>query len=241
MGRATGGRADTKWVHVMGISGPDNSLNSTEIKNLDRLETVAQHGLHTHAEVADALAEIRDARLYRGSHRTFEDYLCERWRINCPGASRVIGAHDVSDAPAVPDVIAKLWHEVLEALGSEVTAADIRLTVHKLRAPGEPAADPQPSPDQVTELVHGRLFPELRWLLTQSGGTIADVAYQLESHPFELDEDAREQLRDDVLVIEEELAMLKTVLASVDWDAELGRLLSDEISPPEGDADSEDE
>ena len=42
-------------------------------------------------------------------------------------------------------------------------------------------------------------------------------------------------------MIEEELAMLKTVLASVDWDAELGRLLSDEISPPEGDADSEDE
>jgi hypothetical protein len=225
----------------MGSISPEDSLNNTEIENLDRLEGVAQHGLHTHAEVADALAEIRDARLYRGTHRTFEAYLCERWRINCPGGSRVIGTPEVSEAPAVPDALATLWHEVLEALGSEVTATDIRLTVHKLRAPGEPAADPQPTPDQLTDLVNGRLFPQLRWLLTQSGGTIADVAYQLESHPFELDEDAREQLRDDVLVIEEELAMLKTVLASVDWDAELGRLLSDEISPPEGDADSEDE
>jgi hypothetical protein len=223
----------------MGSIGPDHSLTSTEIENLDRLESVADRGLHTHAEVAEALAEIRDARLYRATHPTFESYLCERWRINCPGGSQVLGAPDVSEAPAVPDVLAKLWHEVLEALGPEVTAADIRLTVHKLRAPSEPAADLQPSPDQLTDLVNGRLFPQLRWLLTQSGGTIADVAYQLESHPFDLDEEARDQLRDDVLVIEEELAMLKMHLASVDWDAELGRLLSDEIPPPEGGAEDE--
>jgi hypothetical protein len=170
----------------MDSTGPDNNLNSTEMENLDRLEAVAQRGLHTYAEVREALAEIRDAQLYRKTHRTFDAYLSERWGIDRP----------------------QPWRQ------------------HR---------------DRLADLVGVRLFPRLRWLLAQSSGTIADAAHQLESHPFDVDDDAREQLRDDVLVIEEELAMLRALLDSIDWDAEFGRMLRGEISEPETDADFDDE
>ena len=81
-----------------------------------------------------------------------------------------------------------------------------------------------------------RLLPQLRWLLTHSAGSIADVAHQLETNPFEVDDRAREQLRDDVLVIEEELATLRMLLGSVDWDAEFKHLLGEVNSTPDGDA-----
>jgi hypothetical protein len=167
----------------MGNIDPDNNLDSTEIERLDWLETVARSGLDTFAKVREALAEIRDAQLYRETHGTFEDYLRDVWSINGPRVSR-------------------------------------------------------PNPDRPPDLVG---LPRLRWLLAQSSGTIADVAHQLETYPFALDDDAREQLRDDVLVIEEELVMLGALLASIDWDAEFERLLRDEIPGPETDADAEDE
>jgi len=204
-------------------TGPDNSLNRTEIESLQRLEAVAQRGLGTYTDVGEALAEIRDAQLYRGTHPTFEAYLSDRWGISDALSVRGDGT----------DAVAKVCRQVLRALGSsELTGADIHLTLHtrptQIELPAEAEQDPAPSPD----LVSDRLLVQLRWLLTQSAGTIADVAYQLETHPFDVDERTRDQLRDDVLVIEDELATLKMFLAFVDWDAELGRLLGGEDSPP---------
>jgi hypothetical protein len=216
----------------MGSIDPDNSLNSTEKENLDRFEATAERGLRTYADVAGALAEIRDAALYRGTHRTFEAYLSERWGIDGPCSS------PLRDAPEVPEALAKLCRDIRAALGPELTVADIRLTLDKLPIRTELAPEPAPKPSLPPDLVNGRLLLQLRWLLAQSSGTIADVAYQLETFPFDLDEDARDQLRDDVLLIEEELALLRVLVGSIDWDAELERMLRER---PETDADSEDE
>ena len=85
----------------------------------------------------------------------------------------------------------------------------------------------------------GKLVSWLGWLLNHSNGTIADVAHHLETRAADLDDDARERLRDDVLVLDDELATVKALLAPVDWDAEHGRLLAGEIPPFEDDADDE--
>ena len=77
------------------------------------------------------------------------------------------------------------------------------------------------------------------WLLTHSNGTIADVAHHLETRAADLDDDARQQLHEDVLALDEELATVKALLAPVDWDAEHARLLAGEIPPFEDDADDE--
>lgn len=41
----------------------------------------SQHGYETFADVAAALIEIRDKRLYRDQYKTFEDYCCGVWGI----------------------------------------------------------------------------------------------------------------------------------------------------------------
>jgi hypothetical protein len=47
-----------------------------------------------------------------------------------------------------------------------------------------------------------KLIPTLRWLLTDATGTIGEVAHELESRAAEIDDSARAQLRDDVLVLD---------------------------------------
>jgi hypothetical protein len=85
----------------------------------------------------------------------------------------------------------------------------------------------------------GDLVPRLRWLLTQSAGTTANVAHQLETWAAEVDDNARAQLHEDVSVLDEEVAAVKALLGNyVDWDAEAKRLLDGEIPPLAGDDES---
>lgn len=55
------------------------SLSALERSRLVDLERVVERGRAVFVEVGLALAEIRDSRLYRDSHGTFEDYCRERW------------------------------------------------------------------------------------------------------------------------------------------------------------------
>jgi hypothetical protein len=57
-------------------------LAPDESQRLAELEAVVERGLTTFIEVGEALREIRDARLYKASHGTFEAYLRERWAIS---------------------------------------------------------------------------------------------------------------------------------------------------------------
>lgn len=100
---------------------------------------------------------------------------------------------------------------------------------------GGTADQPSPEVDPLapgTELEAGNLLPRLRLLLTQSSAAVADVVHQVEACAVDLDDDARERLRDDILVLDEEFATLKALLvAPIDWDAEHERLLAGEIPP----------
>lgn len=66
----------------------------TEIENRELLhhEHVIKSGLETFNEVGNALMAIRDARLYRATHKSFEDYCRERWNIQRAHAYRLIEA-----------------------------------------------------------------------------------------------------------------------------------------------------
>jgi hypothetical protein len=78
--------------------------------------------------------------------------------------------------------------------------------------------------------------------MAEASGTIANIAHQLETDASKLDEYASEQLLDDVLVLDEDLAVLKALLpVPVDWDAAHGRLIAGELEPFEDESDEEDE
>lgn len=65
-------------------------LTKAETKRLTECEGIIDRGLNTFYEVGNALAEIREARLYRISCGTFEDYCQERWGMSRRNANYLI-------------------------------------------------------------------------------------------------------------------------------------------------------
>jgi len=76
----------------------DNSeLSVIDQTRRDNLESVIERGIHSFIEVGAALAEIREGRLYRESHSTFEEYCRERWGMDKRNANRYIEAANISE------------------------------------------------------------------------------------------------------------------------------------------------
>ena len=66
--------------------------------SLPELERVIERGQQTFIEVGRALLEIRDRRLYRETHATFEAYCRERWGWGRHRANQYINGAHVADA-----------------------------------------------------------------------------------------------------------------------------------------------
>jgi hypothetical protein len=118
---------------------------------------------------------------------------------------------------------------------------EIRLAVRKPGEPDAPAADGHRwDPWDAADAMGDDPLPPLRWLLTQATGTIGRVTHQLEHRAVDIDDADRDQLREDVLVLDDELTTLKALLLGlIDWDSEFGRLLQDELPPLDTDTDPE--
>jgi hypothetical protein len=231
----------------MSRSHPSNSLTPTELAPFARLEAVAKRGARTYAGVGKALGEIRNRHLYRGTHRSFGTYLRDLWgaaRVGDPlvqpaapadvqSASSTESAASASVRDPWCDAIAKAFDQALQTLDADDLAdLDIRLTAGERRHWATPTRESSVDAGSVAEAVRDELLPALRWLLTQSTGTIADAAHRLETHAADVDDHARAQLADDVRTLDEELATLKALLVgAVDWDSDLERLLGGEIPP----------
>lgn len=120
-------------------------LSQIEQERLNELCGVVDRGIKTFVEVGMALAEIRDSRLYRETHPTFDDFCSERWDLGrsrvyqlMDGASVVNNVHNcgqiipINEAQARPltlfeaDIQREIWSIVLERSlenGGRITAA----------------------------------------------------------------------------------------------------------------------
>lgn len=135
------------------------TLTHAEQVSLDDCESRIERGLKTFVEVGQALAAIRENRLYRAEHSTFELYCRERWGFNRHRASQLIAAVDVVTnvtsagltAPAnegqarelakVPEPErAEVWRETVERTEGKPTAAAIRETASRTQTPGPSGA-----------------------------------------------------------------------------------------------------
>lgn len=212
-------------------TNPEHNLTPAEVDNLNRLEAVAERGLGTYAEVGDALAEIRDRRLYRGTHPSFEAYVRERWGVGTAPRRKPCEA------------LASACEETLSAIpGSDRMDIEIRVDVRRHEDPLATADSRSSGAREVGEPTREELLPTLRLLLTEAAATVGAVAHQLESRAADIDDGARERLRNDVLVLDGEVAVITALLFEpVDWDSELKRLLEEELPPLDTDTDPEDE
>jgi hypothetical protein len=135
-------------------------LTHTEAAELAEHEQVIEHGLKTFIEVGNALAAIRESRLYRTVHDTFEDYCRERWGFNDRRASQLITAAGLVStivetglpAPAnegqaraltsVPEPDrADVWRETLDRTDGRPTAAAVRESAEVLEQRRKVAAE----------------------------------------------------------------------------------------------------
>lgn len=76
----------------------DAALSPGERRHLTALERRIERGLQTFKEVGAALMEVRDSRLYREAHPSFESYCQSRWGMERQRAYQLIGAVEVVEA-----------------------------------------------------------------------------------------------------------------------------------------------
>lgn len=130
-------------------------LSSIEAGELEEYEAIIERGLRTFREVGDALLHIRDRRLYRAHHSTFEAYCRKRWGMSRPRAYQMIEAAGVvgqlstnvdilpaNEAQArpltrlLPEQQAPAWQRAVEtAPNGKVTAAHVQRIVEEEFAP----------------------------------------------------------------------------------------------------------
>jgi hypothetical protein len=210
----------------------------------------------------EALGEIRDSLLSGDRRQGIVGQRRDRRVLECAPAGQLTevaddGPEPIRADPPISDgdtrerelvplpndrsqALAVLCDRLLQEMDSaEVNAAEIRFVVHKREHPDYPRLDP----DSPAGAGDGELLWELRRLIAWSGGTIADVARAVETRGADLDENARELLRDEIASLDVDLATLNVHLADpVDWDSEFECLLGGEVAPFDDlAADEEDE
>ena len=75
----------------------DYGLEPFEAQELARCETIVQAGIRSFFEVGHALMRIRDLKLYRETHATFEKYLEDRWDYSRQYGYQLIAAAEVTE------------------------------------------------------------------------------------------------------------------------------------------------
>lgn len=137
-------------------------LTIIESQQIASLEKIIESGLRTFAEVGSALMEIRNGRLYRASHGTFEAYCRERWRFARNYANKMIAAAAVVEnlgttvpkptteaqarplAQLKPEDQPQAWNEANEKAKSEgrsVTAMDVEEAVKNKTSTKKPETE----------------------------------------------------------------------------------------------------
>ncbi|NJK81772.1 MAG: hypothetical protein HC876_18405 [Chloroflexaceae bacterium] len=147
------------------VVGTETELSTDEVMELERCEQIIERGLKTFFEVGAALVRVRDLKLYRVEHRTFEAYCQERWGIERRQAYRLMDATEVvenvsnwtqtlptNEAQArpltrlkEPEQQREAWRRAVETAPDErITAAHVERVVKELLRELESAQDSAP-------------------------------------------------------------------------------------------------
>jgi hypothetical protein len=185
---------------------------------LAQLEGVVERGLATFVEVGEALLEIRESRLYRESHATFEDYCRARWGFSRQWAHELIQASSVSSmldvAPTSvrqaaelsplrdePEQMREAWQTAQTAGNGKPTATIVRQAVADVVQRNETARrqfldSPAPPPTERPTYADGdwqALIGAAHRLLREipSLGTPDDVVALIQSPPRPIGDSGR--------------------------------------------------
>jgi hypothetical protein len=138
------------------------SLTADDKTILATCEETIERGLKTFHEVGAALLKIRDGRLYRHKHKTFEQYCRDRWGFTRMRASQLIAsasvcenvnhglqtqsinerqARELARLPAAQQQDA--WQEAIDQTDGKPTAAVVREIVKRRLEPTPEPIEPE--------------------------------------------------------------------------------------------------
>ncbi len=125
-------RQDLPPAQPLVRSTVESPLAPDERSRLTELEQIVEEGFEAFVVVGRALLEIRDSRLYRETHTTFEAYCRERWGMSARHANRTIAASEVVEivGPIGPSNVGQA-RELTPLLGNEAALIE---TCRELRA-----------------------------------------------------------------------------------------------------------
>jgi hypothetical protein len=95
-GKAKSLRPGRKGKHTLEVRAVPTTLEPAEKRQRSECEEIIRQGWDTFLEVGRALEAIRDKRLYRDRHATFEDYCGQKWDFSKTHANRLIEAASVA-------------------------------------------------------------------------------------------------------------------------------------------------
>jgi hypothetical protein len=144
-----------------------STLSADEEKRLTQLEETISQGMLCFVEVGRALMAIRDERLYRQTHRTFQAYCLEKWEFGRAYAYRLIASAEVADnlspirqqitsesqlrplTHLKPEEQKAAWQKAVESVpdGKKVTAKCVEDAVNEL----EQVAELGEAPDEASQ------------------------------------------------------------------------------------------
>jgi hypothetical protein len=186
------------------------ALTPVEAGTLQAYEKAIERGLQSFVEVGRALMQIRDSKLYRATHATFEDYCEGRWQMSKSRAYQVMEASGVAErvqnsgrtlppistashaealAELPDDEQAEAYEEAVEtAPDGKVTAEHVAEVVEK-RKPSKPSAPkPNTSPlwDEVGRCIDRALeiYRKYAQECDESADVIADLERSQERHGY---------------------------------------------------------
>jgi hypothetical protein len=161
-------------------------LNVVEQGELRKAEAIIEKGQQMFMDVGNALATIRDGKLYRETYKTFDAYCKERWKFDRTYAHRLITAavtvENVAHGQQITTErqareLAKVPKEKLGAVleraidkadGKKLTAATIKEAASELVETDpkseEPLAEPEPIAEIMAAVNSGKLKASARQL-----------------------------------------------------------------------------
>lgn len=164
-----------------GIQNVTGDLTPAESRHFTSLERKIERGLSTFREVGEALLEVREKRLYRMTHATFESYCADRWQLARARAYQLMGAAEVATmlgdgrgplnesqarelVPVFhtdPSLVPKVWKAVQET-GEPITGPVIRRVAAQVAGFG-PISDARSPSDALIARIDGVYAAVANW------------------------------------------------------------------------------
>lgn len=191
------------------VVGTEAELSPDELVELEECETIIDRGIRAFFEAGQALARVRDLRLYRVEHPTFEAYCQQRWGMERAHAYRMVDSAAVYEnlspmgdilpanerqarplARLEPDQQREAWEQArLTAPNGRITGAHVERIVSQLYPPPATCSvhvNEQATLRQENDWAHEK-YQTLRQLLQHNQPTRAEArrrAAELRTSPL---------------------------------------------------------